>query len=387
MTYQPETQSTIFTRIRDAIAAVSNITNWSENSPERAITDDGFAASVRELQHGQLAVQLSSRIDYAGKEITEEDLDDLGLDADAVDLDLLNSFMSDDDLDELVARNGVTRDPGAFATGEVEFTTASDTTTIPEGTPVATERDATGDALRFETTEEVTPADGSTTVTANIQAAERGAEYNVGSGTIVRLPSPPPGITSVTNPSATTGGADEESNAELRARAKRALIETSGGGTVGGLRGDLVSSFNGLSSDDVIIDEFHDADPIYVDVIVDGGGTDSEVKAAIDDARSVGVEHNLVRPSSVTIDVTVSVSGSDVDTTAVEDDISEYLGDLGIGEDVVRDQVIATVMTADDGITGIDSLTIEDSGGTVSDDRTIGAREKAVAGTVSASVV
>jgi hypothetical protein len=70
------------------------------------------------------------------------------------------------------------------------------------------------------------------------------------------------------------------------------------------------------------------------------------------------VSHNLVRPTKVTINLDVTVSGTDVDTTEVEGDLNDYLTELGISEDVVRDQIVATTMTAEVGIDGIDSLTV-----------------------------
>lgn len=361
MTLQPEDQSSIYDRIKSAIASASEITNFSPNSPEKAITDDGFAAEFRERQHEALSVQLSARIDYAGKTITEEDLEDLDVDPEKVDLDLLNSFQSDGDLDELAKRNGVFRDPGSFATGTVTFSTSSDSVTIPQGTVVGTQPDSDGDYLAFETTEEVATAENETSVDASIRAIDRGPAYNVGSGTITYLPSPPPGVEGdppVTNANATTGGEAEESNSELRQRAKDFLIATSGGGTKGGLEGAIVSEFAGLDDGDVIVDEFPNADPIYADVIIDGGPSDTDAVDAIDKYRPVAVDHNLVRPTRVTIDVDATVTGTDVDPAEVEADINDYLIGLGISQDVVRDQIVATTMTADVDVEGIDSLTV-----------------------------
>jgi len=361
MTLQPEDQTSIYDRLKSAIASASSITNFSPNSPEKAISDDGFAAEFRERQHEALSVQLSARIDYAGKTITEEDLEDLDLDPDKVGLDLLNSFQSDSDLDELAKRNGVFRDPGSFATGTVTFQTTSDAATIPQGTVVGTQPDADGDYIPLETTEEVSPAAGNTQVDAEIQAINRGPEYNVGSSTITYIPSPPPGVEGdppVNNATATTGGEAEESNSELRERAKDFLVTTSGGGTKGGLEGALVAEYAGLDEGDVIVDEFPNADPIYADVIIDGGPSDGDAQSSIDDFRPVGVSHNLVRPTQVTINLDVTVDGTDVDAAEVESDLNDYLTGLGISEDVVRDQLVATTMTADRDIDGIDSLTV-----------------------------
>ena len=389
MSITPPTQNDIYTDIRDRVlASDADLTNWSPNSPEKALTDEGFASLLAVLWHATLAAQLSGWIDYAGGPITTDDLDDLGLtpanEGGSVDVELLNSMMRDDDLDAKAAQNSVTRDPGTFATGDIEITTTSDAVVVDEGFRVQTDD---VDPLVFKTTEEVTPAAGNTTVTASIQAVDRGAEYNVGSGTITQMPSPPPGVQSVTNPTSTTDGEDEETNAELRARAKQALVQNSGGGTTDGITGGLVSAFDGVATADVIVDEFEDATPVYADVIVDGGPSDAEVQARIDDLRPVAIQHNLVRPTQISIDVSADVTGGDVDAGALESAVTEYISELGIGEDIVRDSIIATLMTDDPDVTGIDSLSVSDSGGTIADDRTIGSREKAVPGAISVTVV
>jgi hypothetical protein len=89
----------------------------------------------------------------------------------------------------------------------------------------------------------------------------------------------------------------------------------------------------------------------------------------------------------VTIDVTVSVTGSDIDTTAIEDSAVDLISGLGLGGDVVRDQLIVAIMTADDGITGIDSLSTSANGTSFSGDKTIGPRESPEPGTISVTVV
>lgn len=388
MPIDPPTQDTIYTDIRDRVLdSDANITNWSPNSPEKALTDEGFASLLYVLWHATLAAQLAGWIDYAGGPITEDDLDELGLaavsDGGSVDLELLNDLTRDEDLDAKAAQNSVTRDPGAFATGEIEITTNSDSVVVGEGFRVTTDDD---DPLAFETTEEVTPTSGSTTVTAPIQAAERGAAYNVGSTTITQMPSPPLGVSGVTNPAATTGGQNRESNADLRERAKGAIVNNSGGGTKAGIEGAIASEYDGVELDDVIVDPFPKNDPPRGDVIVDGGPSDAEVQAFINEVKPATIEHTLVRPTQITVDVSADVAGTDVDTSALESAVTDYLEGLGLGEDVVRDAVVATLMTEDPNVDGIDSLTLSDSGGTISDDRVVGDREKVVPGTVDVVV-
>ncbi|MDY6780071.1 MAG: baseplate J/gp47 family protein [Halobacteria archaeon] len=365
---EPETQDAIYKRIRDAIASASAITNWSPNSPEKAITDDGFAAEQRERQHEELAVQLSSYIDYAGKgtdeseePINENDLDDLEVaDPEAVDLDLLNSYIERNDLDQLVKRYSIFRDPGAFAEGSVTFQTSSEEVVIPDGTTVGTQPDADGDFLAFVTTKEVVSSEGSTSVDAPIQATERGTAFNVGSGTITYLPESVPGVGGdppVNNANATTGGEAEETNAELRARAKEQLVGTSGGGTLQGVENGLVAAFAGLDQEDVKIVEYPNQDPVTFDYVVDGGPTDSDLRNKIDDLRPVAIEGTLVRPTQVTLDLDVDVKGTDVDTASVEQDLREYVNGLGLGDEYVLDKVVQITMNADAGIDSIESIT------------------------------
>jgi len=391
MTFQPEsadpeTDGSIFDRIASTISTLSPITNFSVNSPERALVG-GVSDELRERQHELLSVQLSARLEYSGKTLTQKDLEDLGLDTERVDLDLLNSFQEDSDLDALAARNGISRDPGSFATGDVTFQITSDAAVIPAGTRVTTPPDGSGDIIAFETTTEVAASPGDTQLTAPVEAVERGTQGNVGSGTLTRLPSPPPlvgGDPAVVNNSATTGGEDEETNAELRERTRNGLVGTAGGGTTEGVESGLVEAFDGLDLEDVLIDE---SVASGFEVVVDGGPADADLKTEIDRLQPVSIEGTLVRPTDVAIGVTVDVSGSDIDTGRVEEEIREYISGRGLGGDIIRDILIATIINADDDISGIASLNTSANGTSFSGDQSIGPRESPEAGTITVNVV
>jgi uncharacterized phage protein gp47/JayE len=384
----PETDGSIFDRIASAIANLSPITNFSVNSPERALIS-GVSDELRERQHELLSVQLSARVNFAGRTLSESDLESLNVDASKVNLQLLNSFQADSDLDAVAARNSISRDPGSFASGDVVFQITSDAAVIPEGTEVTTDPVGGDDPVRFATTAEVAANSGDTQLTAPVEAVERGRAGNVGSGTITQIPSPPPlvgGDPAVSNPTATTGGENEESNAELRERTKNALVGSAGGGTTEGVESGLVEAFDGLDLEDVLIDESASVQPGF-EVVVDGGPSDAALKDEIDVLQPVAIEGTLVRPTDVTIDVTVSVTGTGIDTTAIEDSVVDLISGLGLGGDVVRDQLIVAIMTADDGITGIDSLSTSANGTSFSGDKTIGPRESPEPGTISVTVV
>lgn len=111
---------------------------------------------------------------------------------------------------------GLTRRSAVAATGELTVT-GSPGTVIPEGFLFAVPADGDQEAIIFETQEEKTIGlDGTTTVP--IQAQETGTIGNVAAGTIVIMAQPISGITEINNVAATTGGAAEESDDELRER-------------------------------------------------------------------------------------------------------------------------------------------------------------------------
>ena len=126
-------------------------------------------------------------------------------------------------IDKAAEQIGMTRESGEKATGTVIFT-GRNGTLIPEGTVLY----APDYALRFLTTAACTIADG--TATAPIEAAEVGADYNVGPDRIIAMYLNVAGVATVTNPAATEGGTDDESDADFFARyhKRRTLPITSG---------------------------------------------------------------------------------------------------------------------------------------------------------------
>jgi uncharacterized phage protein gp47/JayE len=191
----------------------------------------------------------------------------------------------------------------------------------------------------------------------------------------------------VTNTTATTGGEDEESNPELRERVRTALAGTAEGGTAEGVQSGLVETFSGLDESDVIIDE--SVSGAGFEVIARGGPTDTALQDEIDKLQPVAVEGQLIRPTTVTVDVSADVTadGGTVDTAAVEDSIRTFIEALGLGSNFIRDQLITTIINNGDSIRGIDSLTTTANGTGFSDDLNVGPREKTAAGTISVSVV
>jgi len=356
MTQQPRTQDEIYRSIRDRLtSSIAGLTNFTERSFNYIFTQ-AYSDELRQLELQALASRLSGYIDYADGNIDEDDLIELGIDDVVSDPDQINQYMSDDNLDSLVAELGVTRQPGTVATGEVQFTTQSAVTTIPAETIVTTELDSTGESLQFETTEQVESADGVTIIeNVPIQSVETGEEYNLPEGEIVRVQSPPVGVTGVINTTETTGGTNRETNEQLRTRAKQAVAASSEGGTVSGIRSYIRQNVTGVVEGNVIIDEQTDVCPPFVDVIVDGG-TDTDVTQAIEESRPTGIRHNLVRPEIITLGVRTSLTGSPISTSAVTNAITDYIQSLGLSEDYFRNETIRDIMNADTDIVNVENI-------------------------------
>ncbi|RCX22614.1 putative phage protein gp47/JayE [Fontibacillus phaseoli] len=116
------------------------------------------------------------------------------------------------------AEHGITRRAAVAATGAVRFTGVPGAV-VPAGTVVATPADEiTAEAsIEFETTESVAlGADG--LGVASIRASMTGRMGIVPAGVITVMSSPVGGITAVTNPKETRGGADTESDELLLER-------------------------------------------------------------------------------------------------------------------------------------------------------------------------
>jgi hypothetical protein len=355
MTFQPRDTEQVLddleSNLKGKIERLSNFTRRSFNF----VFARAYAREIRRAEVRNLASELSGFIEYSGGPVTQNDLDNLGVTG--VEPSEVNEFMSDEFLDEYVKIVGIRRFEGTRASGSVRISTQVSRTVIPEGTVVTTSANDTGSIRSFETVSDTVVEDGVTVVQdVSVQAVEPGEQSNVPANTIVRFESPPVGVQGVTNPSATTGGEERESNAELRERAQNAVRSASEGGTTDGIKGFIRKNIEGVGEDDIAIDENLSAQPTTVDVVVDGG-IRGDVIGAIETSRPTGIKHELVRPETVQIGMNTFLStDSIVDTDRVTDTVETFLLDKGINENFFEDELIREIMTADTRIQNIESL-------------------------------
>ena len=136
----------------------------------------------------------------------------------------------DANLDRVVAVLGMKRNEPDFATGMVTFERdkgLNDELIIPIGTLVMTEEDEskTPPKKAYITIEEERISPGKTSADVRIQAEERGKQWVADPGSVIVMPRPVAGVKAIHNAKPVRFlGRDRENDAELRQRAKQALL-------------------------------------------------------------------------------------------------------------------------------------------------------------------
>jgi len=382
----------------------------SDGRFERKHIDEIQEDMLRRIEHdlGDVDIHQSSPI----KQIVDLMSVELGQQWEAQEENYYVAFYEDthgEALDKLLALAGMSRRQLQPATGEVQFTIAGDITSnhyFDEGdvevtTPPTDEKPP----IPFVNNEEfeIDPSDAGTEVTVSVIALDPveadideqwlGDETNVAAHTITEITNPSPVLVSVDNekPTGSTAegfrrGRDKETDTEFRLRYESEMAE-GGVSTIAGIESSIYNKDDGIIS--VRVDEIRDPDIGYgPNVTVFAPGVDNNrIAQAIYDSRAGGVEsigeieamaltdsgeersEYFDRAAEVTIDVNVVVNTSDTyphdGNLRIEDSITRYIGGedsneidfpgLGIGEDVVYDQVFKRAME----VQGVISADIE----------------------------
>lgn len=245
-------------------------------------------------------------------------------------------------------------------------------------------------------------------VSANIRALRGGTDGNIGRNSITRMPSPPTGVDTTTNPFPTgdteytdrdqvtfTSGEDEETDDALRERAEDAVT---GGGdaTHDSIVSELVNNVTGVNSVTIYENKTDDDNtgsgglPPHSFEAVVFGGTDVDIAQAIFDKKAItaydygGVngtevtvnitsdingqvrEITFSRPTEVSVDITLDLI---IDENYVGDDdirnqLTQYIGGtltngsevigLDVQEDVVIDRLQDIAVGSENGVVGLD---------------------------------
>lgn len=235
---------------------------------------------------------------------------------------------------------------------------------VPKGTTVATYSRNPENVRSFGVIRD-TPlaraADGKWEVNVPVTATVPGKAGNVYAGSVNTMPGQVPGINYVVNKGDIMGGTEVETDEALRARAKRAL-ERAGKATLRALQ-LAVQGVEGVSGEVIVIDRPGDV-PGVIQVIATGGD-EQAIARAIEETRSAGIKVEFKRPTSVPLDIRVSVYpapgvGREDVRQKVDAGVREYLSRLEIGDDVIVSRIIEAAVGVP-GVRDARDVTINDS--------------------------
>jgi len=260
-------------------------------------------------------------------------------------------------LDNVVALLGIERVSGGSAAGEVEFARApgaSGAISIPAGTRVATP----DGKVTYETTLPGSLALNQSVARIPVRDVDPKNDP-LAAATLTLLPIPIAGIGTVTNPAPTARLTRDETDEELRARAKN-FLHGSERATLGSLRGALAGL--GVAAD---VDE--SSVPGFVDVTPHADALSPELRqrviSAVDAVRPAGVRvrvKDATPPARVNLSLRLVTSTSMVEKDrravqhAVRDKVASYLAGLPAKDPGSLNRLIGVIQ----GVTGVEDLKV-----------------------------
>lgn len=265
------------------------------------------------------------------------------------------------DLDALVTILGISRKQATYATGTVTFGRSDvyDTDiTIQYAQMVSTRQDSnTGLIHEFIVTDdEAKLVAGELKTMVNIKAVNPGRIY-LPTGSITIMTTPVIGIEYVTNEIEFSGGTDQETDDELRARAKQALAGL-GKGTNAAIRSALLG-VDGVN-DAIVLDTNRGvgtADIIVVtDEIPPSTALQNKIAIAISETKAAGIHVQAIYPVIVQQDVSITlVNIADPLATISEEYINNagnaiiaYCNSLSVGDILIISQLERAIGNAID---------------------------------------
>lgn len=240
-------------------------------------------------------------------------------------------------LDMHAAERGLSRKPAASAVGSVLFFADGDEHSdilIPAGTVVCTG----SDMLRFTTDSDAVLPSTSDRVNVAVTAESAGAAYNALGGCVTIIVTPITGIGRVYNIAPFSGGCDDESDDELRARIADSCVNIVTGANAAYYK-RIALSVPGVYSASAVSGG---SGVVYVYIAAQGDTVSSQIKNQIqslmDDARPLNVSVSVRDPEEIHVSLCVTIEtkpGYSFNTVSarVNSAITGYIESLGIGRD------------------------------------------------------
>ena len=214
-------------------------------------------------------------------------------------------------LDRHAEMRGLSRRAATHAVGEITFTApaaAISALTVPVGTVCVT---AAG--LEYETTEAGTILQGGTECTVAARCLTAGKIGNAPAGMVSYMTVAPVGVASCRNEAAFTGGADEESDDDLRKRVVSSFRRLPNGANAAYYE-QAALSVEGVRAA-AVTPRVNGRGTVKVTVASDTGVPSAALLSAVEDTinemREICVDLTVASPSTVTVNVSAKVDAED----------------------------------------------------------------------------
>ena len=280
------------------------------------------------------------------------------------------------DADSWVQDFGMTRLAATYASGSVvlsSFSPATQSATINTG---ATVRTSDGSQTFAVVNGPYMRQTGTASVTVQVQATVPGTAGNVQSGVVNVLGTAIPGIDTVSNPTAFTGGQAAETDSSLRLRFVT-FINTRAQATEQAFVYAIISVQQNLTYS---IQENIAADgsslPGHVHIIVDDGSGKptaallASVSAAVDEIRPIGTSISVAGPSLLTAGISLTLTiNSSADGASVQSNVNaalaSYINGLGVGQALRISRIAGLCYDADANVSNVQDVLLNGAGGDV----------------------
>lgn len=242
-------------------------------------------------------------------------------------------------LEYIALERGINRKTSVCSTGTLKFsrdTALGYDIEIPSGTICST---IGVNPIRVKTTSDAVLSAGQLSVTVAAQSEEGGMSKNTNANTITVMVTPPAGINSVINEEAFTGGADAETDEELRSRIIDSYKNISNGTNCAFYK-DQVLKYDGIYSASVIPKE-RGVGTVDIYVGAKGGVPSdeliSQIQSDLNKLREINVDVKVHKASTIPLAAGVKISIKDgyVYSEVKEEcinNIKEYFNSLKVGE-------------------------------------------------------
>lgn len=268
------------------------------------------------------------------------------------------------DLDRLVAILGIIRNQSSYAMGVVTFSTGDSPyqydIEIPYGYEVSTRQDSSGQVSVFNVAEDgIILKAGQTSIDVLVKADTPGHRY-LAANTLTVMGKSIVGVATVTNEDEINSGQDEETDDQLRKRAKEYVLSF-GKCTKSALE-TAINNVDGIASCK-IIDLYKGNGTVGIIIVPEVVPMPEQVSDAvnvvIDETKAAGIKVFIIDLVLKGIDIEITTS-EDVDSDIVLEAISNYVTSLEVGQTFIISQMERKILNAiDDNNIENDSIDIK----------------------------